>query len=186
MHHYISTYDDLLSEVYCKNLIEKFESHTECHDRQCNSDKEWSMNFTQINLYQHEVFKEDVVFLSRFFQKAVEQYKIDNQIEPNQWPEEFRFEQIRMKRYQPGGEERFDLHVDVTDHNSARRFLVVFFYLNDDFEGGETVFPQLKMMAKPKPGRLIMFPPLWAWWHKANPIQSGSPKYIVGTLLHYV
>lgn len=31
-----------------------------------------------------------------------------------------------------------------------------------------------------------MFPPMWAWWHKANPIVSGNPKYIVGSLLHYV
>ena len=91
-----------------------------------------------------------------------------------------------MKRYLPGVGERFDLHVDVTDYESARRFLVVFIYLNDKFEGGETVFPQLNLMAMPKAGRLIMFPPMWAWLHRANPILRGQPKYIVGTLLHYL
>jgi len=52
-----------------------------------------------------------------------------------------------MKRYVTGGEDRFDLHVDVKNYDTARRFLVVFFYLNDDFEGGETVFSQLIMFS---------------------------------------
>jgi len=30
---------------------------------------------------------------------------------------------IGMKRYISGGEDRFDLHVDVTDYDSAHRFL---------------------------------------------------------------
>ncbi len=29
----------------------------------------------------------------------------------------------REKRYIPGGEDRFDLHVDVTNYDFARRFL---------------------------------------------------------------
>lgn len=143
------------------------------------------MHFTQINLYQHDIFHNDVIALTQLFYKAIEQYKTDNNIQPYQWPSDFTLEQIRMKQYKSGGNDRFDFHVDVTNHNSARRFLVAFFYLNDDFEGGETDFSQLGVMAKPKPGRLIMFPPMWAWWHRAKPILSGSPKYIVGTLLHY-
>jgi len=183
---YITTYDDLISKEYCDELIQKFEKNRQCHSPENNSKDAWLMKFTQINLYQHDEFKDDMQKLDGIFRQAVNHYVKDNNIVDGQWPTKFRFEQIRMKRYVPGGEDRFDLHVDVTDHDSARRFLVVFFYLNDDFKGGETVFPQLKMMAKPKPARLIMFPPMWAWWHKANPILSGRPKYIVGTLLHYV
>lgn len=185
MNHYISTYDDILTPGYCRDLIERFEANPQCHHSVRNTDAKWQMRFTQINLYQHEIFRNDVAYLSGLFREAVERYKADNKIEPYQWPQEYTFEQIRMKRYQPGGDDRFDTHVDVTNHDSARRFLVVIFYLNDDFEGGETDFPQLQMMAKPKPGRLIMFPPMWAWWHRAKPIARGSPKYIVGTLLHY-
>jgi prolyl 4-hydroxylase len=186
MHHYISVYDDLISREYCQKLIDKFEASPQCYSKERLDRGEWSRNFTQINFYQNSIFHDDVGYLGRIFQKATEHYKKDNRVEPGMWPEDFRYEEIRMKRYRPGGKERFDLHVDVTDRESARRFLVVFFYLNDDFKGGETVFPHLGMAAKPKPGRLIMFPPMWAWWHQANPIISGSPKYIVGTLLHYV
>lgn len=186
MRDYISVYDNVLNEEYCRDLINRFEENVQCHEKKLNQGDEWQMSFTQINLFKHDIFKKDVDFLTKIFQFAIEEYIKDNDIQAFQWPTKYRMEQIRMKRYLPGGTDRFDLHVDVTDRDSARRFLVVFFYLNNDFVGGETDFPQLQTMAKPKPGRLIMFPPMWAWWHKANPIVNGSPKYIVGTLLHYV
>jgi hypothetical protein len=186
MKHYISTYDNIISKTFCNELIEKFENNPQCYSVEDKSSQNWAMHFTQINFYKHDIFKQEREKLDTIFREAVNHYVYDNQIEKAQWPSKFRFEQIRMKRYLPGGEDRFDLHVDVTDYNSARRFLVLFFYLNDEFEGGETVFPQLNIMVKPKAGRLIMFPPMWSWPHKANPILSGKPKYIVGTLLHYI
>lgn len=163
MNNYISVYDDILSLRYCQDLIDRFESNSQCHHNVRNTHDERQMRFTQINLYQHDIFRDDVVALTHLFHEAIERYKEDNKIEPHQWPSDYTFEQIRMERYRSGGDDRFDHHVDVTNHDSARRFLVVFFYLNDDFEGGETDFPQLGIMAKPKPGRLIMFPPMWAW-----------------------
>ncbi len=91
-----------------------------------------------------------------------------------------------MKRYMPNSSDRFDSHVDVTDYNSARRFLVVFIYLNDNFQGGETDFTQLKVKVRPKQGNMVLFPPTWNYLHTAHPVTGNNPKYIVGTLLHYV
>ena len=185
MKNYISIYDDILSPVYCNSLIQKFEENVECQTRESTGDDNWSMYFTQVNLYQHDIFKDDVLFLTTLFREAVEKYKLENNIQAEQWPKNFSYEQIRMKRYQANSNDRFDTHVDVSDYDSARRFLVLFFYLNDDFTGGETVFPELQIQCKPKAGRLITFPPLWTHPHKGNPILDGNPKYIVGTFLHY-
>ena len=185
MNNYISIYDDVLSKNYCQDLIKRFEVNTQCYDNVHNTHDEWQMRFTQINLYEHDIFRDDVAALTKLFNEAIEHYKIDNGIEQHQWPQKYTLEQIRMKRYLPGGNDRFDTHVDVSDYDSARRFLAAFFYLNDDFIGGETDFPQLQIMAKPKPGRLIMFPPMWGWSHRSHPIVSGTPKYIIGTYLHY-
>ncbi len=38
-----------------------------------------------------------------------------------------------MKRYFPNLDERFDEHVEVTDLESARQFMVTFIYLNDKY-----------------------------------------------------
>ena len=45
-----------------------------------------------------------------------------------------------MKRYEPNGVDEFHDH-DVGNHESAKRFLVFFLYLNEP-QGGETDFPQ--------------------------------------------
>ena len=70
------------------------------------------------------------------------------------------------------------------DHDSARRFLVLFFYLNDVEEGGETYFQDIDFTVQPKEGRLLIFPPTWMFPHAGlKPVSND--KYIAGTYLHY-
>ena len=82
------------------------------------------------------------------------------------------------------GEDCFESHVDVTDYENARRFLVFFLYLDDNKEGN-TTFPQMDYSASCKKGSLLMFPPQWPWLH-AGEKPIDKPKYIVGSYLHYV
>lgn len=98
------------------------------------------------------------------------------------FPQKHAFEQFRIKRYENNGEDRFDTHVDVTDYESARRFLSFFWYLNEVDEGGETIFNELTI--KPKMGRMVVFPPLWMFPHRGNKPISGN-KYLLSTYLHY-
>ena len=100
-------------------------------------------------------------------------------------PEKYGFEEFRMKRYDNNDTDEFGPHVDVIDYNSARRFIVCFYYLNDVEEGGETAFPHLDVDFKPKKGACLVFPPLWLYLHEGRKPISG-PKYIIGTYLHYI
>ena len=100
----------------------------------------------------------------------------------DQWPMENALEQLRLKRYKVGENDRFEWH-DVGDHSSARRFLAMFYYLNDVEKGGETEFSHTKV--KPVQGRVLMFPPMWMFPH-AGLAPVSNDKYIIGTYLHYV
>ena len=102
----------------------------------------------------------------------------------NLFPLSHAFEEFRIKRYNVGGKDRFDTHVDVTDYPSARRFLSFFWYLNDVEEGGETEFLNLDLKVTPKAGRLVMFPPMWMYPHKGHPPVSNN-KYLLSTYLHF-
>ena len=184
MDNYIRIYENVMSPEKCKHLINMFESDTEHHEVQdCGSEA----TLTQINLLHSPdtIWKEEVNNLANVIMNSVEQYKKDCEIEDNQWPEKFGFEPPKIKRYMPGGQDRFPDHVDVLDHKTAKRFLVAFLYL-DDNEKGETVL-------SPKDGRfvsfctlgsLLLFPPLWPWRH-AGMTPIDKPKYIVGSYLHY-
>ena len=90
------------------------------------------------------------------------------------------YEAPRIKRYEPN-EGVFDWHVDSFDEASAKRALVMFWYLNDVKEGGETIFDiGEEVKVKPKAGTVCCFPPHWTFPHKgATPI--SGPKYVISS-----
>lgn len=180
MKNYISVYENVLDESFCKKLIEKFDRSKLIQTRR---DDEYK-SFNEINFAQYPQFAEEQDNMLATVQPYVQKYAA-------QWgikffPPNVGFEQIRMKRYEVGGKEEFREHVDVGDHASARRFLVMFFYLNNVAEGGETAFIGIDhdLRVQPKTGSLLMFPPMWTHPHAGLPPIS-NPKYICGTYLHY-
>ena len=54
------------------------------------------------------------------------------------------------------------------------RDLSTVIFLNDDFEGGEFVFPELKVRIRPEPGLLIAFPSSEFYLHGVEPVISGT------------
>ena len=90
-------------------------------------------------------------------------------------------EEFRVKRYRPGGEERFDEHVDVADYKSAKRALAFLFYLNNN--DGDTYFPEHDVTISPKCGKVLVFPPTWEYPHAGLP--PTNTKYILSTYIHY-
>jgi predicted 2-oxoglutarate/Fe(II)-dependent dioxygenase YbiX len=60
------------------------------------------------------------------------------------------------------------------------RDLSVVYFLNDDFEGGELVFPSLDLIIKPEAGTLVCFPSDHNFVHGVNAVTSGH-RYTVVT-----
>ena len=181
MKKYIQVYEDVLPEYQCNALIEKFEINKDQH---VSTDLDGHRHFTEININQHKDWETISMFLYQTLKPYVERYKKDCDIKEKQWPEKYGWEQIRFKRYLPNDKDEFKEHVDVGDYDSARRFLVFFLYLKDN-EGGDTSFSEYDISVKPKAGRLLMFPPTWTYLHTGHkPLET--PKYIIGSYLHYV
>ena len=179
---YIKTYDNVFTQQQCQHLIDKFEDSA---SQQVKTILEGHMSFTEINTSMFDDWKPytDIIFPK--FRQLIDNYIKDVKIDDTkQWPERFGFEQVRFKKYEPNGEDEFKTHVDVTNYNSARRFLVFFMYLNDNI-GGETIFPDFDISIKPETGKVLMFPPLWPFRH-AGKKPINQPKYIIGSSLHYV
>jgi predicted 2-oxoglutarate/Fe(II)-dependent dioxygenase YbiX len=61
----------------------------------------------------------------------------------------------------------------------ADRDLSVILYLNDDFEGGDLIFPDLHIHIKPKPGLLVTFPSTHLYRHGVTPISKGKRYAII-------
>jgi predicted 2-oxoglutarate/Fe(II)-dependent dioxygenase YbiX len=59
------------------------------------------------------------------------------------------------------------------------RDLAVLLYLNDDYEGGNLVFPELHINIRPKKGMLVAFPATHNYIHGVEPVTKGERFAIV-------
>ena len=192
MDRYIKIYDDVIDADSCNMLIGKFEMAEEDqyeNVRQAERDK--AIAFTQINLVNNEDWASVQNGMLQVFQDYIMAYINDCKIEPKQWPQTYGYEAIRMKRYLNNNYDRFDPHVDVKNYETSRRFLAFFIYLNDVDEGGETEFISINkpgtyipLKITPRRGRLLMFPPLWMYYHAGlKPVSNN--KYLIHSYCHY-
>lgn len=98
-------------------------------------------------------------------------------------------EQLQVVNYPKGG--FFSPHYDACEGNDSYctrmngsdgpRLLTVLFYLNDDFDGGETVFPKINKSVKPEKGKAVIFRNvdengviITQALHGGEPIKSGE------------
>ncbi len=62
---------------------------------------------------------------------------------------------------------------------SIDRDLSIVMFLNDDFEGGDFVFPDLKVRVRPEPGMMVCFPSNHHYKHGVEPVIKGTRYSIV-------
>ena len=88
----------------------------------------------------------------------------------------------QILRYAAGG--HYTPHVDAETlykdeggldlwEKTLDRDLSVVCFLNDDFEGGELVFPELDLTIKPRAGTAVCFPSDHHFIHGVNPVRAG-------------
>lgn len=98
-------------------------------------------------------------------------------------------EKLQVLRYRPGG--FYKPHQDTfSDTKGNKRMYTVILALNDDYEGGETEFPNLHMKYKLKKGDALFFHTLDNYefktskaLHGGRPVKSGE-KWICNLWVH--
>ena len=70
----------------------------------------------------------------------------------------------------------YDWHVDIVPNEDY--VFSYLLYLNDDFEGGDTLFLDDNIRVRPKTGSILCFPVNLQMVHKGCPVKKGSKKVI--------
>lgn len=167
---------DLFSAQECRTIVEQM-------DKSCDklspsilagtgSDKPGTKVYDRTNRFTYISGIPDVQdvypFFERVSQKVGEFYSTDIE-----W-----WETPSFKIYPTGG--HFSLHSDSILGPDGKRFkfndrdYTIIIFLNDDYVGGELVFPDLKVEVKPVTGRLVCFPPDLRFMHKVNTVTEGT------------
>lgn len=106
---------------------------------------------------------------------AIERYQSRYRLGPlvsKQWSI-IRYEQNNM----------FEDHYD--DSPIFPRTASLSFFLNDDFTGGELVFPEFDLTITPVAGEMIIFPSNYPYRHRVNPVRTGIRYAAVRWYTHY-
>jgi predicted 2-oxoglutarate/Fe(II)-dependent dioxygenase YbiX len=89
---------------------------------------------------------------------------------------------VRIYRYQPG--QHFGLHQDQSyfGEGGTKSLLTLMVYLNDDFEGGETDFPEQQQTIIPKVGSALLFQHMLL--HAGNRVTRGTKLVLRSDVLY--
>lgn len=67
-------------------------------------------------------------------------------------------------------------HIDDYGTELEQRHYTAVCYLNDDYDGGETFFPEQNYKCKPEKGKVVIFPSYY--YHGVNEVVD-SPRYVI-------
>lgn len=173
---FIVTYDNFLSDESCDKVISEFEKRQQFLEQHDTS----GYKFEQLNLNQcglDNVAEAIVANMVPYFEDYFSRLGLSDYVDVQG------FEHVRIKKYYKNSDYQFKPHIDVTNFETAKRYVVAIIYLNDN--DGITDFPQLNYSVKPKKGSVVLFPPTWQYLHSGN-IPTDNDKYIMMTSLNYV
>lgn len=71
-------------------------------------------------------------------------------------------------------------HVD--DNKMFLRRMSIVYYLNDNYEGGEVIFPRFDVNYKPVANELLLFPSNYMYNHSVLPVTDGTRYSVVSWL----
>jgi hypothetical protein len=73
--------------------------------------------------------------------------------------------------------QKFTNHID--DSLKHHRRISTVYYVNEDYEGGEILFPRFNIQYKPKANEMLLFPSTYVYNHSVSPVISGTRYAIV-------
>jgi prolyl 4-hydroxylase len=177
--HYIRSYENAFPAEFCDRVVQHFEADSSKQQRNGSNIRSGlsESSWLEQDLSDCMEFNfRNMVLNSLRHYKAV--YEKDCGIQPP-LPEPPGLAPLIVKRYDPGGKDRFQPHFDALGP-VANRYMVFLWYLNDVAQGGETEFVDLGIKSAASKGKLLMFPPYWMYRHAGLPPVS-NPKYILST-----
>lgn len=175
---FIFEQENALSVDLCRNMIDRFEQHTE---------EQYAGRIGQTAGEDSGVKKTtDLVVSGKQHWKDIDQALFQSlKTALLEFRETFPYFKgpfkdmgYGLQRYHPG--EYYHWHIDGGSHDFAMRQLVALWYLNDVSHGGETEFLYQNLKVKPETGKLVLFPPFWTHEHRACVLEQGI-KYIATT-----
>jgi len=194
---FIKTYDNALSNEFCKNICKKFDNDKRISQGVTGVNPTVNKSFKDtmdlnISTYKSSGWYEEDKILYENLQKHLKKYFDDIHKSCKNYAGKFfglynNIAKINdsgymVMRYEATG--HFDWHDDFqVEKNLGARVLTFIWYLNDADKQGCTEFCD-GTLVEPKTGRLLIFPAEWIYLHRGKTPKVGR-KYICTGWLYF-
>ena len=174
--------DKSLSKSFCKKMVERFDKSKDSYDGLVGTGRvDKSLKQTRdLGISDNDQWKKEDKILFQALKEGLNEYGIickehHYNLSISEDILEVFDTGYMIQKYEPGG--FYDWHNDWTMHDGCSRVYTYIWYLNTikKKDGGYTQFIDGTKI-QPKVGRLVIFPALWTYLHRAFPPQV--PKYI--------
>lgn len=177
---YIFEYQDLVGPELCDEICDlvfsSYNKNMHFSDNKTKIRKNTSLNLTMLSQYHQNYQRADNI-AHEIFSICHQNYIRDNKLLfyliQTDYIKRLHSEYI-FRSYDPT--DYYDWHLDITENK--QHILSYILYLNDDFDGGNTLFLKEKLKIKPKKGSMLCFPCDFTMLHKSTKIQKGQKNII--------
>ena len=178
----IFVFDNVLSLELCNELRKIIDKYATTIEKNMNSDSNVNgLTCSLFDINDKELVKKWENIMFKTIGKVIDLVKNETFIIPMIHDTGYQLRKI----YGPTG-----LHIDGLGVNENEKYVEinrirtasVIIALNNDYEGGEFVFPEQDVRIKLKAGQAIVFPPFWTHPHKTEEL-NGTYRYTVNTWL---
>lgn len=185
----IKQYRNIVPKVLCKELIDWFEEsktvRVDDHRKQSQELQIIGDPRTDALVYKHVLF--DYIYpLGERYEKEMydlchEDYKPQDTFLTKAFNTGFR--SLQIQKYTPEDKGYPAVHIESgPDH--VKKYLAVILYLNDVYDGGETVFPMGGTAIEPEAGKIAIWPVGIPFYHCGN--HAKTVKYIITSWFEFL
>lgn len=177
---FIGMYENALSSEFCDRIIGAFDHYQKvksvwCEDTQFDNSIagrfDWAIDLANMTIEMDGMPERDLNdSLMKCFEEYIHQY---GHLKSGKY-----YSTTQKVQKTPAGGGYHVWHDESTDLDHCMRAMVWMFYLNDNFEGGETEFLYYHKRIVPKKGTLLIWPAGLTHAHRGGLVLNGM-KYVV-------
>lgn len=178
---FIGTYENILPIEFCDEVMTNFDYYHDMNSVYCEDDQfensnagrfDWAIDLREMS--PHMSMTEPQFRLNEILMNCLKEYtQVFGHLKTIPL-----YSLAQKVQKTPAGGGYHVWHDENSSIVHGSRTLVWMFYLNDDFEGGETEFLYYKKRIKPSKGTLLIWPAGLTHVHRGGMVMDGT-KYVI-------
>jgi len=180
---FVKKFSNCLSNEDCNDIIEYYLNNDFKVSQKREANLNYSVKEVSLNIINNQFWKNKFELIKERTDKNLRDYLSFN---TSCGFDSYYFNHITIMHHQEmfNIPYHYDCEIEKIRNKTRTRVFAILLYLNNNFEGGELIFPVQNEIIKPEPGLMVVFPTSFMYPHVTTP-SIGNDRYVL-RLNYYV